>query len=172
LDPGSDDDKAACEGFECGDAQWSQDVRKWIVERLWAEEDEHNRGHTILFEDEDTGDLVGYATWRIRKIRLPPDHKQHRVIELHYLGIVSKYQGEKCATGESVASQIFATMEQQARGHKRAKHDMPIVLEVEVGNDHARDVYLYWEFEVIGPREAAGTGRRYEVLSRAATEGD
>ena len=65
---------------------------------------------------------------------------------------------------------MFATMEPQARAHPKAKEDMPVVLEVEVGNDHARGVYVERrEFEHLGFREPPGTDRRYEVLSRAAT---
>ncbi len=67
---------------------------------------------------------------------------------------------------------MFATMESVARASPKARSDMPVVLEVEVGNDHAREVYLYWGFEYLGPREAPGTGRRYEVLMRSASAGD
>lgn len=115
---------------------------------------------------------MGYVTWRIRKIRLPHDNKQRRVIELHYLGVATEYREEKCSTGESIASQMFATMEAEARAHPKAKPDMPIVLEVEVGNDHARGVYVKrWEFEHLGFRVVPGTDREYEVLSRAAMPG-
>ncbi|HYB23681.1 MAG TPA: hypothetical protein VED41_07780 [Solirubrobacteraceae bacterium] len=49
---------------------------------------------------------------------------------------------------------------------------MPVVLEVEVENDHARTVYVdRWEFESLGFREPYN-GRRYEVLWRAASEPD
>jgi ribosomal protein S18 acetylase RimI-like enzyme len=128
-----------------------------------------------LFEDRETGTLVGYVTWRIRKVRLPPSHKQHRVIELHYIGLVPAYQGMKTTTGESIASQMFATAEAAARCHPQAmkRPDMRTVLEVEVGNDKARDIYIKrWQFELLGPRTAEGTGRTYEVLSRAAPSDD
>jgi hypothetical protein len=112
----------------------------------------------------------------VRKIRLPHDNKQHRVIEFHYIGVASGYQGEKCVKEdqddpeESVATRMFATAEAAARAHPKARADMPIVLEVEVGNDHAREVYVErWHFELLGRREPA-SGRQYEVLARAPTE--
>jgi ribosomal protein S18 acetylase RimI-like enzyme len=146
-------------------------VRKWLAEHLWAET-AHNRGETIIFSDADTDAFVGYVTWRLRKLRLPHDDKQRRVIELHYLGIVPAYRGQKCAAGESIASQMFATAEAAARSHSKARPDMPVVLEVEVENDHARAVYVdRWEFESLGFREPYN-GRRYEVLWRAASESD
>ena len=113
---------------------------------------------------------MGYATWRIRKLRLPHDNKQRRVIELHYFGVVPDYQGKKCTSGESVASQMFATAEAAARAHRKARPDMPVVLEVEVENNHAREVYVErWGFGHLGFREVGDTGRRYELLARAAT---
>jgi len=140
-----------------------------VTERLWTESP-HDRGHTVLFSDADTNALVGYVTWRIRKLRLPHDNKQRKVIELHYLGIVPEYRGEKCTGGESVASQMFATAEATARADSKARPDMPVILEVEVENTHAREVYVEgWGFESLGFREPSG-GRRYEVLARAATE--
>jgi ribosomal protein S18 acetylase RimI-like enzyme len=119
----------------------------------------------------ETDEIVGYATWRIRKIRLPPSNKQHQVIELHYIGVIPAYQGKETTGGESVASQIFATAEAAARADPKAKKKPHIqtVLEVEVGNEHARDVYTKrWDFEFLGYRTAPGTDRRYEVMSRAA----
>jgi ribosomal protein S18 acetylase RimI-like enzyme len=140
-----------------------------VTEWLWTEAP-HNRGHTIIFSDGDTGALVGYVTWRIRKLRLPHDNRQRKVIEMHYIGVVPPYRGEKSTGGESIASQMFATAETAARADSKARPDMPVVLEVEVENAHAREVYVEgWGFESLGFREPAN-GRRYEVLARAATE--
>jgi hypothetical protein len=139
---------------------------------LWSAS-RNDQGSTILFEDRETGTLIGYITWRIRRVRLPPSHKQHRVIEMHYIGLVPAYQSLKTTSGESIASQMFATAEAEARKHPKVlkRPDMRTVLEVEVGNDKARDVYLKrWEFELLGTRTAEGTERTYEVLSRAAPE--
>jgi hypothetical protein len=112
---------------------------------------------------------VGYATWQIRKLRLPHDKKQRKVILLMWFGIDLRYRGRESDGGESIASQMFGTMENEARASPKARPDMPVALEVEVGNAHARDVYGYWGFEYLGPREAVGTGRQYEVLMRSAT---
>ena len=140
-----------------------------MTERLWTEAP-HDRGHTIVFTDGDTGALVGYITWRIRKLRLPHDNKQRKVIEMHYIGVVVAYRGEKSTGGESIASQMFATAEAAARADSKARPDMPVVLEVEAENAHAREVYVErWGFEPLGFREPA-SGRRYEVLARAASE--
>jgi ribosomal protein S18 acetylase RimI-like enzyme len=169
LDCESVDAKEACQAFDFGPEDWSRDVRKWLAERLWLETP-HDRGHTIIFSDAGTGVDVGYVTWRIRKLRLPHDNKQRKVIELHYIGIVPDYRGEKCTGGESVASQMFATAEAAARADTKARPDMPVVLEVEVENTHAREVYVEgWGFEHLGFRKPTGD-RRYEVLARAATE--
>jgi ribosomal protein S18 acetylase RimI-like enzyme len=86
------------------------------------------------------------------------------VIELHYFGVAAGYQGQGCA------SDMFGEMERQARAHPKARPDMPIVLEVEVGNTHAREIYDRWDFVYLGPRTAEGTDRHYEVLARSASE--
>jgi hypothetical protein len=103
-------------------------------------------------------------------LRIPDqDNKQRKVILLMWLGVDRRFRGRDCDDGARIASKIFATTENEARASPKARPDMPVALEVEVGNDHAREVYAHWEFEYVGQRDAKGTDRKYEVMLRSAT---
>jgi ribosomal protein S18 acetylase RimI-like enzyme len=64
---------------------------------------------------------------------------------------------------------MFATGEAIARAHPDSTPEMPLVLEVEPGNEHARGVYEHWGFKVLEYEEVLVRGRYLRML-REATE--
>jgi ribosomal protein S18 acetylase RimI-like enzyme len=127
-----------------------------------------DQGETILFVDEHTGAPAGYATWRHRNLQLP--HGKEIVIELHFMGVAVDYQHTRCSNGDSVATQIFDTVEAAARAHERSTPDMPIVLEVDPGNEHAQKVYEHWEFEHLEYEDVLVRGRYNRMLRPASPD--
>jgi hypothetical protein len=90
-----------------------------------------------------------------------------------YVGVVAlmavapAYQGEKTVEGPSVATTIVARAEQLMREHEKGSDQMPLRIDVNVGNDHAREIYInrwgftHWKWRPDPPAEPA-----YEVLIR------
>lgn len=124
-----------------------------------------DRGETLLFTDGANGALVGYATWRFRRLRVREGEPKRHVAQVHYMGIDRVYQHRPAAGGGSVATRVFATVEREILDHGGHKDAMPFVIEVEVGNEHARAVYVHWGFEH-ARFETSKTGRSYERLWR------
>ncbi len=152
----------------------------------WAWEDDRKpepigEGTLLFFDrgqdDHDGGPvLVGFVAWCLRKERV---HGPKEYVGLfHLIFVAPAYRGEKTIQGPSIVSTMFATAEKvmQERGkavmqeHGKPLDDMPLRIDVNVGNDHARNIYTKrWGFKHWKWRPKPPAEPKYEVLLREAT---
>jgi hypothetical protein len=129
---------------------------------------------TVVFFDrdrdgsEDGPVVVGFIKWTLRKERVhgPKEY----VGEFALISIAPEYRGQKTVQGPSIASTMFATTEAIMHEHEKASEDMPLRIDVDVDNSHAREVYVEcWRFKHWKWRPEPQAEAKYEVLLRAAT---
>ena len=86
---------------------------------------------------------------------------------IQLLGVALAYRGQKTTEGPSVARAIVARAEQAMREHEKGNDEMPLRIDVNVGNDRARSIYVdswgfaHWKWRPEPPAQA-----EYEVLIR------
>jgi hypothetical protein len=163
----SDRERTLCQSLQIGETPWAKDAESWLKEWQWTAA-AHDRGHTILFFDGDGDEPIGYVTWRIRKEHIHDSEPKRKAIQIHFMGLANAYHGARCTLGCSVATGMF---ERALDAGETAGGSLPVLIDVEQENTHARGVYDHWLFESRKrkPRKS-GTGRTYLDLWRPPRE--
>jgi hypothetical protein len=139
----SDRERTLCQQLQIGSEPWSRDAESWLKQWLW-EAPQNDRGHTILFFDGDGAEPIGFVTWRIRKEHIHDGEPKRKAIQIHFMGLAGAYHGAKSTLGCSVATAMF---ERALDAGEAAGGPLPVLIDVENENTHARDVYDHWLFE-------------------------
>ncbi len=114
-----------------------------------------NRRKTLLFFAEPTGQLAGFAAWRMREEQI--SGTKQWVGEVRFLAVVPTYRGR------GVASQIWSTVKQAITTSEDGSESTVVRIEVDQANTKAREVYEQgWGFEYAYSHISGG--KPYDVL--------
>lgn len=116
-------------------------MTEFITEKLWR----GNRpptertliAHTSVEEDE----FVGFGTWKHLTFTAGDDD-YGKVIDIAWLGLVSKFRGEVDHDGNKLAVRLYAALEEDAREHPDSTEEMFSHL---VCDDRNRRAMAFWE---------------------------
>jgi ribosomal protein S18 acetylase RimI-like enzyme len=164
-----------CAAFDCGDADVHRPINNWIREWIWEGRWARLRERTLLgFEtgdadDNHPGQLVGYGTWDHRAVTTSAG--VHTAIEIAWFGIDRQFQKRRTADGRSYASQLYATLEADARADSASVDEMELILECHVDNEAGRGFWESRGYRVIPDEEVVvyepdEAGRPYHRMVR------
>jgi ribosomal protein S18 acetylase RimI-like enzyme len=149
-----------------GSGPWAYPAQ-WLKEWFWTGGPESIGGGTLVFFDDETGVLVGFVAWRLRKEKVRG--RKEVMGQIHLMGIIPAYQGKQSVHGRSLASEMFATAEKDAIEHEKGSDDMPFRIDADNNNVRAREIYEHWGFEYWRPFMSK-SGRKYAQLWRPPSE--
>ena len=150
-----------CYSFSLGDEPFAY-VANWLTDYCWREgsskeirQSRSNRRKTLLFFNEPTKELVGFAAWRMREEQI--SGTMQIVGEVRFLAVIPDYRGR------GVASQMWSTVKSAIMTSDQGSGDRVIRIEVDHANTKAREVYEHgWGFEYAYSHVSGG--RPYDVL--------
>jgi ribosomal protein S18 acetylase RimI-like enzyme len=159
-DAGPEQYKEACLSFDLGDERFSY-VAKWLTDYTWRtgskqtdRQSRSNRRKTLLFFDDGTDELVGFAAWRTFERSIGEEDQW--VGEVRFLAVIP------AARRKGVATQMWTTTREAVVESEHGSIRMLILIEVDADNSRARAAYEAWGFEYVDSYES--DGKPYEVL--------
>jgi hypothetical protein len=92
----------------------------------------------------ETDEFVGFGTWKYRDL-----DGYGRVIDIAYLGVVSKFKGEVDHARRKLAARLYAAVEEDALAGDETTPDMPIHLVCDERNGRGLAFWVRIGFEEI-----------------------
>ena len=154
----SDEDRALCAEFECGDEEWELQVSRFITRTVWLPGREPER--VLLAIDGETECLLGFGAWKHTTAELPQRDDPVRLVRICYFGLATAFKGAVDPEGRKWASRIYSTLENDARHDAASEADMPFELYCDRRN---RRGLRFW---TKAPRSFRIIGRGYDHLLR------
>jgi hypothetical protein len=110
-----EDDRAACERFDCGPEVYQQQVARFLRELYW-QPGRKPRERTILgFSPGSGNEIFGFGCWKPIRTQLDDDQSPQDAIRIPFFGVGTQYQGERNEPGHSTADDLYATVESDMR---------------------------------------------------------
>jgi hypothetical protein len=116
-------------------------VTEFATERLWKG-DRPPSERTLIANTVATDEFVGFGTWKHREPLIAGGQNYGKVIDIAYLGIVSKFQGEVDHDGYKLAARLYASLEDDARASEDSTDEMLVHL---VCDDRNQRALTFWE---------------------------
>jgi hypothetical protein len=129
-------------------------VSKFIREDVWKQ-GRPPEEETHLAFTEESGELVGFAVWKHRLLKVEDaadgtTRDYGTVIDIPSFGLDTRFKSEIDHDGGKLADRLYAYIEEVAREHGDSRDEMPIHLVVDDRNDRGHRFWLRLGFVQIG----------------------